>query len=430
MPSSRPAVSDVTTVESAPDCSSRCWFSASRTAAMILAVGRQLARGERDQHRGVVAVGGDDDRLGVLRAGQPQHLGIGRVAAHGDQAGGVGPLEGGGVVVDDDDVAGRHLVADHRGDRRPALGAVADDDGVVAHAVSSIAGSSTPGATAVVSVSTVVPISTIRNATRSGVITRTLTSRADSRERGDVAIAGGRQRHRRVVEAVQERQSVALDVDVAVAVEVDDQHRREQRQHGVDDAADDPLASGSTGLRGMRSAVDECMAPAGSVSDWSTPAEPPAQTTSGHGSRSSVRAGAQHNVTHDLAPTRTPADRQSPRRAVRLGAMLLGIGTLHFVAPKPFDTIVPAELPGSAPVLHLRLRGGRAGHRRCAAGAAHPAAAVRWPRWRCSCGVSRPTSTWCGCGGTSPGRCGSSRSPGCRCRSRWSLEALKVYRTS
>ena len=30
-----------------------------------------------------------------------------------------------------------------------------------------------------------------------------------------------------------------------------------------------------------------------------------------------------------------------------MGAMLLGIGTVHFVAPKPFDDIVPAELPGS-----------------------------------------------------------------------------------
>ena len=28
--------------------------------------------------------------------------------------------------------------------------------------------------------------------------------------------------------------------------------------------------------------------------------------------------------------------------------MLVGMGVLHFVAPKPFDTIVPAELPGSA----------------------------------------------------------------------------------
>ena len=27
--------------------------------------------------------------------------------------------------------------------------------------------------------------------------------------------------------------------------------------------------------------------------------------------------------------------------------MLLGIGTTHFIAPKPFDDIVPAELPGS-----------------------------------------------------------------------------------
>jgi uncharacterized membrane protein len=34
--------------------------------------------------------------------------------------------------------------------------------------------------------------------------------------------------------------------------------------------------------------------------------------------------------------------------AQRMGAMLVGMGALHFVAPKPFDTIVPAELPGSA----------------------------------------------------------------------------------
>ncbi len=27
--------------------------------------------------------------------------------------------------------------------------------------------------------------------------------------------------------------------------------------------------------------------------------------------------------------------------------MLLGVGTVHFLAPKPFDDIIPAELPGS-----------------------------------------------------------------------------------
>ncbi len=49
--------------------------------------------------------------------------------------------------------------------------------------------------------------------------------------------------------------------------------------------------------------------------------------------------------------TASPLDVQqtaSPKRARLMGAGLLGIGTLHFVAPKPFDDIVPAELPGSA----------------------------------------------------------------------------------
>ncbi|MCH9732454.1 MAG: hypothetical protein K0U84_22785 [Actinomycetia bacterium] len=34
-------------------------------------------------------------------------------------------------------------------------------------------------------------------------------------------------------------------------------------------------------------------------------------------------------------------------RGAKMGAWLIGMGALHFVAPKPFDTIVPAELPGS-----------------------------------------------------------------------------------
>ena len=34
--------------------------------------------------------------------------------------------------------------------------------------------------------------------------------------------------------------------------------------------------------------------------------------------------------------------------AHRLAALLLGVGVLHFLAPKAFDSIVPAELPGSA----------------------------------------------------------------------------------
>ncbi len=37
----------------------------------------------------------------------------------------------------------------------------------------------------------------------------------------------------------------------------------------------------------------------------------------------------------------------NPSRAYRMAAGLLGIGTLHFVAPEPFDGIIPEELPGS-----------------------------------------------------------------------------------
>lgn len=36
------------------------------------------------------------------------------------------------------------------------------------------------------------------------------------------------------------------------------------------------------------------------------------------------------------------------RRAQLMSAALFGMGTLHFVVPKPFDSIVPPALPGKA----------------------------------------------------------------------------------
>ncbi|MFN8229074.1 MAG: hypothetical protein U0R18_20395 [Mycobacterium sp.] len=42
----------------------------------------------------------------------------------------------------------------------------------------------------------------------------------------------------------------------------------------------------------------------------------------------------------------SPADAQ--KLALGMAGMLTTVGILHFAAPKPFDTIVPAELPGSA----------------------------------------------------------------------------------
>src|SRR3981081_3144530 len=57
-----------------------------------------------------------------------------------------------------------------------------------------------------------------------------------------------------------------------------------------------------------------------------------------------VRAG-RHG--HNALMTGTKQSANAATTATRMGVRLLGIGTLHFVAPKPFDTIVPAELPGT-----------------------------------------------------------------------------------
>jgi uncharacterized membrane protein len=47
------------------------------------------------------------------------------------------------------------------------------------------------------------------------------------------------------------------------------------------------------------------------------------------------------------ATTQRPQRDASRTPAHRIAALLLGVGTLHFVAPKPFDGIIPVELPGS-----------------------------------------------------------------------------------
>jgi uncharacterized membrane protein len=44
--------------------------------------------------------------------------------------------------------------------------------------------------------------------------------------------------------------------------------------------------------------------------------------------------------------TTSLAKREAQTAAYRVAAMLVGIGAVHFLAPKPFDDIVPAELPG------------------------------------------------------------------------------------
>jgi len=54
----------------------------------------------------------------------------------------------------------------------------------------------------------------------------------------------------------------------------------------------------------------------------------------------------------------TPLEQRdtSQTPAYRIAALLLGVGTVHFLAPKPFDDIIPAELPGS-PRLYTYVSG-------------------------------------------------------------------------
>ncbi|MCV7227076.1 DoxX family protein [Mycolicibacterium komossense] len=49
-----------------------------------------------------------------------------------------------------------------------------------------------------------------------------------------------------------------------------------------------------------------------------------------------------------MTPTTSVAQSTASQRPAYItGAILVGMGVLHFLAPKPFDTIVPAELPGT-----------------------------------------------------------------------------------
>ena len=156
----------------------------------------------------------------MLGPGQPQYIGFGGVTVHGDQAGGRGVLEGASIGVDDDDLALGGLITDPGGDGRFALGAVADHDGVVAHFVPP----------------------TLNLPCLPGSLGEHLERRADQhgqerdpqrREdhgvhqtrgfgvRGDVAVAGRRQRHRREVDAVQECRRLAPHIAVAIAIQID-----------------------------------------------------------------------------------------------------------------------------------------------------------------------------------------------------------------
>ena len=59
-----------------------------------------------------------------------------------------------------------------------------------------------------------------------------------------------------------------------------------------------------------------------------------------------MRLPHPHNVTM-ASPLPEPQQISKSSRGAKMGAVLIGMGALHFAAPKTFDSIVPAELPGS-----------------------------------------------------------------------------------
>ena len=59
-----------------------------------------------------------------------------------------------------------------------------------------------------------------------------------------------------------------------------------------------------------------------------------------------MRLSHPHNVIMTSSPTALQRFTSSSR-GTKMGVWLIGMGVLHFAAPKPFDSIVPEELPGT-----------------------------------------------------------------------------------
>ena len=66
--------------------------------------------------------------------------------------------------------------------------------------------------------------------------------------------------------------------------------------------------------------------------------EPPTQPTFGHETPSSFPVGFARHYVIMTSPAPELQQIANPARASRMGAMLVGMGTLHFAAPKPFDS--------------------------------------------------------------------------------------------
>ena len=208
----------------------------------------ELPDGEGDEDGGVVPVGRDDDGARPLDRRPAQHLGAAGVADDAGEPEGVGLVDGPEVRVDDDDLVQRGAEGLQRADGAAALGAVAAHDDVLAHA-------GPPASDAEL-------LPRARGERLEGRSDEDQQERDAQRgdqqdvdqprargDRRDVAVAGGREGDRRVVDGVEQGEADAVAVPVAVPVGVDDGDGDHEQDDGDQQPAPD-LADGGGFLVG------------------------------------------------------------------------------------------------------------------------------------------------------------------------------------
>ena len=200
--------------------------------------GVDLANREGGEHGGVVAVGSDDDGLRLPDPGLIEHGAVRGVAPDGDEALVRSVGNGTGVDVDSDDPVWFHPAADEVGGGGCPGRTKTENDVVISHAAPPASDEKKlPG-----------PIREHLDGGANHEDQEHDPGRGDEGDRGqtgpvrhggDVAVAGCRDGHRRVVERVEEPDLVARVVDVAVSAEQHDERNENDERYGEADPAAD-----------------------------------------------------------------------------------------------------------------------------------------------------------------------------------------------
>jgi hypothetical protein len=178
----------------------------------------QLARGERDEHRRVVAVGGDDHEAASRIAGGLEHRGAARGPVDGGEAERVASSIASASGVDHDD---RSRSTPRASSVSTAARPLVPNPMTMVWSFKPLLQIRSRKAVRVRSASTsmVVPMRMIRNRILAGVISSGRDQPRLVGHRRDVAVAGGGDADGRVVQRVEEADGRPVEVAVAVAPE-------------------------------------------------------------------------------------------------------------------------------------------------------------------------------------------------------------------